>query len=255
MKNYFPIITDSLFCSFLSFLILKVIFSTFLGNSTSNVFSIVIALSLFIVYFALFNKKFSSKKAKKSEEKQSKQVLMNLLFLSEDKIFDLFYSAFSNLNKSPKKLGAKIFLPEDNEVVFLSFSIDGLKKSQIIKAFNSLNEGQNALILSYDCNSDTINFAKNFNNKIKIKSGFEVYSILKKANVFPLNAVVPFIKDSPKYNFKLLFNKKREKSYFFFGIIFLLYSFIVPIKIYYIIIGCTFLIASIACLLFAKNID
>ena len=255
MKNYLPIIADSLFCSFLSFFILKIIFSTFLSNTTSNVFSLVIALSMFIVFFAVFNKKFSSRTAKKKEEKQSKQVLTNLLFLSNDKVFDLFFSAFTILNKSPKKLGAKIFLPEDNVVVFLSFNIDGLNKSQIIKVFNSLLEGQKALILCYDCNAETINFAKNFNNKIKIKSGFEVYSILKEANLFPENSVLPFVKDSPKYNFKLLFNKKRAKSYFFFGIIFLLYSFIVPIKIYYIIIGCIFLLASLACFLFAKNSD
>ena len=49
------------------------------------------------------------------------------------------------------------------------------------------------------------------------------------------------------------FQRKNAKRFLSFGAMLLLFSFIVPIKIYYILFGCAFLTFSLVCRLFGKT--
>ena len=242
-----------MFCSFISFILLRFILSIFISSNLSFYFSLCISLSLLVVFFALFNSKLNKKTNKLSKDKKTLSTLTKLLFMQESELFSLFFSAFSKAGKNPKKVGGNILLEEENCLVFLHFSFDSISKSQIIKFYNLLSKNQTALILSNEFSLDIVSFCDKFQNKIKLMSGEEVYLLLEKTSSLPNNNVLYFLDDKPKVKLSNVFNKKRAKNYFFFGIIFMLYSFIVPIKLYYIIVGSIFLILSLSCLLFAKE--
>lgn len=253
MKNYFAIIIDSFLCSIISFILLKILFSLFLSNTLSICFALICSIALFLVFLRIFLSKRDFNFLKIKEQKQANLTLSQLPFLKKEEIVSLFFSVFTKLDENPKKQGNKIFLPLKNSFVFFLFSFDDIQKSQIIKIYNSLYEKQSAIILTKDYSPEIEKFCQKFNGKIRLYNGEKVYYLLKKADIFPQNKILFFEDKKEKLNFFNLFNKKRAKNYFFFGIIFMLYSFIVPLKLYYIIVGSLFLILSLSCFLFGKD--
>lgn len=51
--------------------------------------------------------------------------------------------------------------------------------------------------------------------------------------------------------FRTVFTRRRAPKYFLFGLTFLLFSFLVPYKLYYILFGTLLTVFSVICLFFA----
>ncbi len=253
MKNYLPVISDTVFCSLAVNIVLRFVFSLFLNSTLSLILSVTISLILGLMFFKIFKKKSGKKALKKEEEKQLKETLIRLSFMKKSSQLKLFERAFSKLNVKTEIINGRLRLPHYGAVIFLRFDFDNIRKSEFIKFCNVLNGDEIGVVFSSDFSSEIKNFAINFDGKIKLFSGREVYELLKKASTLPENEVYFFKEREKKWDFSLLLNKKRAKNYFFFGVIFLLYSFIVPIKIYYIIVGSLFLIFSLTVKLFGRE--
>ena len=173
--------------------------------------------------------------------------------MKKEEQIKFFEEIFSSLNVKFKTQNDCIYLTEHGFVIFLAFNFDGLNKSKILKSFNLLSSDEIGVIFSGEVSGDVKNFAQNFAGKIKLISSVEIFELCKKANLFPNNDICFFVEKEKKWDFSLLLNKKRAKNYFFFGIIFMLYSFIVPIKLYYVLMGSFFLIFSLFVKLFGKT--
>ncbi|MBQ7339771.1 MAG: hypothetical protein IJW43_02820 [Clostridia bacterium] len=255
MKNLFSVIIDSIFCAFIVFIVSKFILSLLIRNDLSIGFSIMLAVCCWGVFFRWFNKKRTFNKITLAEQKKARLSLTQLAFMSDLELCSLFYSAFSKLNLKPQRRGNKIFLPEKNCLVFFCFSLDGIRKSQVIKYYNLLQKNQTAVIFGREFSSEIKDFCRYFENKIILVDGEKTFFTLKKADVFPENKILFFVEKKKTFDFSLLLHKKRAKNYFIFGLLFLLYSFIVPIKLYYIILGSLLLIFSLLCALFGKQVE
>lgn len=255
MKNYIPIISDTLFCALSIFILLRFILSTFLSSTLSIIFSLTISLLSSLVFFKLFKKKSGKNIIKKEEEKRIKEMTIRLSFMKKSSLLTFFQRVFRKFNLNAEIKNGKLYIKEKGVLIFLHFDFDMVKKGEIIKYFNSLESDDIGIIFSSSFSSEIISFISNFNGKLKLYDEKEIFSILKKAGIYPENDVCFFKEKEKKWDFSLLLNKKRAKNYFFFGVIFMLYSFIVPIKIYYIIVGSVFLILSLTLKLFGKNVN
>ena len=254
MKNYIPIISDTLFCTLSIFILLRFVFSTFLSSTLSFIFALTLSLLSSLIFFKLFKKKSGKDFLKKEEVKKIKEMTIRLSFMKKSSQLTFFLRIFKKFNLTAEIKNGRLYIKERGVVIFLHFDFDMVKKSEIIKYFNQLDGDDIGVIFSSSFSTEITSFIANFNGKLKLYDEKEVFSILKKAEIFPENDVCFFREKEKKWDFSLLLNKKRAKNYFFFGVIFMLYSFIVPIKLYYIIVGSIFLILSLSLKLFGKNL-
>ncbi len=182
-----------------------------------------------------------------------KEILVRLSFMRKASQLEFFERIFSKIKVRAEVESGRIYLPDHGAVIFLHFDFDEVRKSEFIKFCNVLRDDEIGVIFSSSFSADVKEFANNFNGKIKLYSGSEVYKLLSRAEIFPENDVYFFKEKEKKWDFSLLLNKKRARNYFLFGITFLLYSLFVPIKLYYVIVGSLFLIFSILVKLFGKE--
>ncbi len=252
MKNYLPVFFDTFFCSFLTFILFRFILSVFIPSQTADIVSIFASLLSALLYFALFKRKADKGFSKKKDGEFYTDTILRLHFLSQTQLLNLFEKAFTKVGRKVKKLNNRLVLEDFNAVAFFYFNFDQITKSKILKYYNLLEKNQVAYIFSTEFPKDVTAFAKKF-NCLTLCDGKKTFSILKKAETYPKNDLHGFNKKQNPFDFSVFLDKKRAKTLFFFGIIFMLYSLIVPIKLYYIIVGSIFLIYALILKLFGKD--
>ncbi len=253
MKNIIPVVYDTFFCTLIAFIVLNFTLSSFMASKVSLILAITLSLLLSLLFYKTFYNKYKKNYTKNTQSREIKNLVLKLSLMKKKEQIKFFEDLFSSINVKFKTQNEQIYLTEHGFVIFLAFNFDGLNKSKILKSFNLLTSDEIGVIFTGEICNDVRNFAENFAGKIKLVSSVEIYELCKRANLFPTNDICFFVEKEKKWDFSSLLNKKRAKKYFFFGIIFMLYSFIVPIKFYYVLIGSLFLIFSLAVKLFGKT--
>lgn len=249
----FSFFSDLLFCAFSSFLLTIVISSYFLGTPFNLIFSICLSLIFTLFAFKYFYSKRYKKRLLEIRKKEQDAVTSNLCFYTKPKLLSLFEKAFSLKGERVEKRTTHLFLPDKNQALFFVFSFDGVKKVDVVKAFNKLKENQTALIYAIDFLAETENFAKRFNGRIILQNGNTVYNLLKETNLLPKKSTPLSQEKTKKASLGNFLERKNSTRYFLFGGLFLLLSFIVPFKIYYIVIGSLLMIFALVLKFFIKD--
>lgn len=255
MKNFsLSTLIDSFFT-----LIFGFVFSCLLLNYFFEpIYSLIISASLAIL-LSLFVAKISYSSYKKRKQKDYtarliKSTLNELDFLSSSSLFNLFFKAYSDDLKNPEKRKNAIFLPQDNLLVVLLFGFKPTTKVEIVKAFNALNEGEKAVILSTEFTKEIKDFSLRFGNRLTLLESEEVYKILKKHDNLPDTVLLlPEATATKKFHTPKIFYKKNAKRFLGFGVMFLFMSYFVPLKIYYLICSGIMLIFGLILTLFGKQ--
>jgi accessory gene regulator protein AgrB len=253
MKNFsLSIITDSLFCCFSFFFLSFIVLNFFIDRAVAIILSVTIALllTLFTIKFLLKRRKVKLIKRKQQFEQENAMEQLNLSPSSVQK--NLFIKVFGKLNEKVEKKKEGLYLPDKKTLIVLKFGYNEVTKADIVKIFNSLDKDQSAHVFAKSFSSETKNFADRF-IRIFLKESDYVYSLLKKADVYPETVFV-----LPKKNIKAqivsnLFNRKKAKTFFGFGIFFIISSFLVPIKTYYVLSGVLMFLISLSCVFFGKE--
>lgn len=141
-------------------------------------------------------------------------------------------------------------MPKENVVLFFRLGFEKVKKVDIVKAYNLLDfsKKQKVYIFAETFEKEIIDFSLRFNGTVNLLNKTVIYKLLKKSNCLSEIEVAPVLNGPKKLNLKSFFTKKRAKSYLTSGIIFLVFSFFVFYKVYYIITGCVLLILAIVCI-------
>ena len=248
-KQLFLRISDSIFLSFIGFLISLIIFRNFTPKNYSLIFAFLFSLLIFLFFFKFFGKKQLNKNKAIAFEKDLNEVLNGLCFTDSKEAFSLL-SAFAN--SSERKKGG-VYNAKTKTLHLALFSFEGVNKTAIVKAYNKINKNEKVIIYSpfYD---DLISPFINLFPQITVIHSHKLYNLMQSLNLLEKAKRVKL--ESPenkRATFKGFFNKKRAKNYFFFGATFLLLSFIVPLKLYYTVCGVVFLIFSVCCKFFGKE--
>lgn len=252
MKFSISVVLDTIFCWFITFILLCFLFSTFVERNLTLIISVTLSLIFSLAYFKLFLNLDKRNSIKKAEKRQYEQTMFSLSLMTYKTLIDFFYRVLSVKYSSVNKNDRYVTVNQTNSVIFFNFNPDGVKKSDLIKAYNHIEENQTAIIYAPSFSNEITAYAKNFNGKILLNGGKEVFSLLKEVNLFPQTVITPLSLNN-KAKLTTLLDKKRAKTFSIFGLTFALYSFLVPIKIYYLVIGCSFLVFALVLKLFGKK--
>lgn len=248
-KTLFTVVTDTLFF----FIIFSLIIFTLFNRFVTYPYSLIIALSCSAIFslliFALLKGKRSKRQTLKINKKTLENACVSLSILNNTQLTEKFYNAYQNAKKEPKYTGKHLTLIS-GEKVFIFFSPDGLKKSDIVKAFNLL-DSKKGIIYYYQAQKEVLEFAKMF-KKLTLLNCEDAYSFLT-SNGISLEINQEVSPTNKRVKLSNLFIKKHAKKHFLFGVSFYLLSFISILKTYYLISGTIFLIFSAICLLFGKT--
>ncbi len=245
---------DLLAVCFATFSISIVLLTYFLDYPRNLIFSLLFTAILSAIFCKILLARRKKQNKGVTDKKHFNQVILQLNYQSraqnDDIIFDALLSNYKEVER--KKHGS--FIPSKNTLFLTRFNFDQIKKSEIIKVFNLLENGQKAVIFAENFSLEVIQFAKRFDGKIILKDGKDTYNLLSKHNNFPLlTFTLPESKKTNPFKIKNIFYKSKAKTFLGFGLGFMFFSFFVPFKIYYVVSGSIMLIIASICILFGKK--
>lgn len=246
-------ILDSAFSAFLSFVLAFLIINFYVERPFSIIFSICIAVPIFIIAFGRIKKSMLSKSVENKKKKAVENMVYSLCLLERAKLLELFERAINNLDLKTLKKKHGIFVENKNVAIFPIFNFDGITKTDVVKVYNSVSLKEKAYILGDDIKPEVKSFMNRFSERIEFVEAEKVYQFLEKANSLPQERF-PNLNSTDKHKFfKKLIKKKHANKFLIFGITFILSSWFVPIKTYYVICGCIFLMLSLICRLYGQE--
>lgn len=254
MKTLTISILDSAFSAFIAFVLTFFIINFYVERPFSILFALCLAVPIFIIAYERIKKS----KLLKSQDNEKKRAIENMVYslclLERNKLLDIFERAISSLEVKTLKRKYGIFIEEKNLAIFPIFSFDGITKTDVVKVYNALSSKQKAYILGENISSDVKNFMDRFNGRIEFVNGEKVYDFLKKVNCLPREKLSLKSNGANKLAFfKRLIRKKHSNKFLIFGITLILSSWFVPIKMYYVLCGCAFLMLSLICRLYGQE--
>ncbi len=253
MKTLPVAILDSVFSAFISFVLAFLIINFYIERPFSIIFSLCIAVPIFIIAFDRIKKSNLLKSAFNKKKKAIENMTYSLCLLERAKVLQLFERAINSLDVKTIKKKYGIFIENKNCAVFPIFNFDGITKTDVVKVFNAVPQKQKAYILGEKMTSDVKSFMDRFNARIEFVDAEKVYEFLEKTNCLPQERFISTNSTPKNTFFKRLIKKKHSSKFLVFGIMLILSSWFVPIKTYYVICGCVFLMLSLICRLYGQE--
>lgn len=254
MRTILSIFLDTLFYTFITFLLCLILLCSFFPLKYSLVFSLVFAILIMLISIKSLTKKNSNLKLKNKDERKMEQLCYSLCIMKEKEKYDFLFDLLNSVGVLAEKKYGGAFIKKANSVIYIFYDFAPLTKSQIVKVFNLLPKTANAFILSNDFDKDVMEFANRFDGRIKLVDKKNFYVYLKEKDFYPPE-VMPLPKEK-KANLKYIVNlldKRKAKHFFLFGLVFIGMSYFAPIKLYYLISGSLFLIYAVILRAFGKN--
>lgn len=244
-KLHFSAIADALFSGFAVFLIGFTVYNMFAQRKAALICAVLTAIPAIICTF-VFTTKRLNKKLCSAAAIPDRENLFFYLGLRGDK--QLFLKLFAALGIAAVNRREGVFLTDKGCYFYPFFGFDGLKKSDVAAASKRAH-GKPFIIAAPVFDSGMCAFIALFEGA-EILDGDGMFELFKKADMLPERKKIPKMlwKDRFSAAKKRVFVKKRAPKYFLFGLTFLLFSFLVPYKVYYIIFGTVLMLLSLSCL-------
>lgn len=256
MKKSLPvIISDTSFLTFVSFILSFVLFDYLSKKPYSLVFSACFSLLTALLFFKIFTSRAKKKNFAKNRREKISSVFYRLCFETKEKNTLRFMRALQKRGFATERKKGGIYLKNEKTTVFIKFGFDSVNKTDVVKAFNNISENEKAVITAEYFTDEIKDFSRLFGDRIILIDGEKVFNLLEATGELPppLEKKLPELGVNPvKRKFGNFLSKKSAKKFLLFGTIFLLTSFFVPLKLYYVISGVVMLIFSAICLLFGK---
>lgn len=169
---------------------------------------------------------------KKSDELQKQKLLLHLALLPDEQKIQLFEHVF--LEQSFKRQG-KLRFSTLTELYFLRFSFSPVSANEIAAISHFSSRKQKVLLC---CEIEEKANALCQSLHIQVKTGTEVYLLVKEANALPeayLGEKTPIAPNERRK--KLWFSKNNAKRFLSGGALILLTSLFTPFAYYYLIFG------------------
>jgi len=252
MKKFdLPLILDIVFLFFAGLFISFTVLRYYL-DSLSFVITISLLFSVMItaVGFKFMQKKHGSTILKKEELTKKKEAFFNLAFYNENELNSYFLKLFTKNGLKAENTKNGIFLKEKGLIVKFAFKLTMLSCDDFVNIVKDTDK--TVLLLTDTAQSDVFSYAKKTNTKII--TGENLFLIMKKNELYPeikfkLTAKEQIVKK--RINIDL--TRKKAKNFFVFGIMLLLFSFVVAFPIYYLIMGNLLIITSVILRFYGKQ--
>lgn len=251
MKFSLSVVLDTLLCAFISFILLFILFNYFFIVSVALTLSITFSLIIGAFIFLYLKKKKNAFNLSK-KNMQLLSVMVNQLSLySKEEQLSVLKRLLNKLSTPFEEKKDFLYIKNKKISLFPLFSFDQITKTDIVKIFNMISKEDLAYIFASVYSTEISSFASRFDGRIILVKKEEFFNILLENDCLPKQKY-PFEENGKVKlsDLKNLLLKKNSKKHFWFGLLFLIMSLFVFFKIYYIIVGCAFLILSLICRLF-----
>ena len=246
------LILDTLFCAFVSFILSFILFYYFLPRPLAITLSVTACALLSLYFIKRGLKKQIGIKLSLKNKKECDQLLTTLKFCTTQEQCEIFCAPLKNKYSIQQKKGG-IFIKDKNCAIFPLFSFENLTKTDVVKIFNRISSSDTAYILCDDHSNEIKTFIDRFDGRIKLFDQNDAYLFLKENQSLPqVKNILTEKKPLTLSAFKDILQKKKAKTLLGFGLTFLVMSYFVSIKIYYLICGCVFLFLALLCRLYGK---
>lgn len=240
---------DTIFISISLFLILFSVLNYFIKSVFySSVISAIITFS-FLFLFRLYKNYKKEKQALIPTNEEVENFFINFSLLKNSDYIEMLKKILpESSNFTPSKSHIEFLIKNEKCCLVIFKTLTTLNLLDAINLINKHKTKYNKIfIISFKFDRKINSVLGNYKgNNIKIISAFETLKLLRKNDIkIDEKIKIKQQKISLKEIFKGFFSKKHSKSFFFGGIIFILTSFIIPFRTYYLIFGILFLIFSI----------
>lgn len=256
MRNVtLTVIVDGIFTAFTTFLLSLVI----LNYGIKNPYNIILAgcCSALITLFSVkFMYSFRKKKyMDKQEAKRFKMIMTELSYLSVSERINLFEKALVSKGYTCAKTKNAVLTTQTNALHFFLFHDKPINKTDVVRAYNRIGKQQKVVIWCKNYTSEVKNFADRFNGKIILNGGKQAFNLLSSTNNLPPISMPQEYENKRSNVLKNIFDRKKAKKLGGLGTVFLILSYFLPFKLYYVIFGCLFLAVSVIALLFGNHFE
>ena len=252
MKITFPTLIDTVFTTFIFFFVSFLILNYYIERQFAITFSIILSVPVLIIVFAKLREKSNRRLCKRKLSKAVEKTCNALDFYTTAQKNDLFIKALSRAGYNTERKHGGIFIKDKNCAIFILYGFKSVDKTDVVKIFNHIKSTETAYIFAKNFSTDITAFIARFKGRIIAIDGNKTHEFLKKYDCLPKeNSLIESISEQ-KFSLSFL-DAKKSKRFLGLGILFLLTSYFVPIKLYYVIFGCLFLVLSLVIKLFGKN--
>ncbi len=255
MKKFIlPLISDILSVAVISFILCFLIVNYFTQGTYAYLIAIFSSIAITLLIGRKIYNKYTERFTKGIASKKYKEVMLQLNFNNRQKNDALFYKALKEKYSDTEKTSSHVILPSQNSLVFTRFNFEEIVKGDIVKIYNKLGAEQNAVVYAESFSTDVEEFAKQFNGRISLKAGKDAYELLESTNNFPdlTFSLLDSVKQK-RFSIGNVLSRKRAKTFLCFGALFILMSYFVPLKTYYVVSGVIMLIISAICIVFGRT--
>ncbi len=253
MNNFsLSVFLDGIFVAVVLFLLFSMLFMLFLPPTACYVLALCLAIGISIILYKFMFEKKSKLTQQSSLLKKAESLAVQLNLMTHTEVLNIFERAYKALNKCVKKQKGVLIIEDEKLVILPKFSFDGISKTDLVKA-NTLTTGDyNLYVYSGEYSTDFTQFASRFLGVTLIPLT-ECYQLLEKTDTLPEFKYNTFPKKQRPKILNNVFQKKRAKNFLAFGIFFLISSYFVPLKTYYIISGAVMLIIALLSKIYGKT--
>ena len=258
MKTQLNVILDTIFFSGIIF-IFSFSWIKFYTHSVlnSSIFSAVITALFIIFFFKKTNKRVQKNKLGKQEKDQAKLLAMRLNMMDKQDVLSYFLSACTT-KENPKLTNCGIeFYSKDEKWLFAPiFSSTTLDTKLFISIINSAfkNDVKKIIFCTSKVDESVLSMQKEITIPCEFWDEFSLYN--KKGRLLPppiCPQLVTHLKPRKNEIMKNALKKVRAKNYIYFGLILLIFSYFIPMKLYYLISGSLLLSLGVTALVLNKK--
>lgn len=254
MKKLSSIITvDGAFIFFTAFLLLYTLFKPLIKSVWGTTLTVTLLASVVTFLLIFYIDYLERKKGVKILSDENYLAFLKYLYLSDKEtavsIVKTYYER-QNLTFEDKNL---YFLVNNNLAVFYNFSIEKLNAGKIIHYYKLTPKNLKTVVLT--CNEE-IEITKTLNDlnlDIKIVTAKEIFYLLEKENALPILDNFKSKKRKLKINLKDVLKQENANKFLLWGTVFIAFSWITYFKVFYLLVGATFLITALYLRFFKKS--
>lgn len=254
MKLSFSLIIDVCFSAFISFLLAFVVLNYFIDKRFAIAFSVILSIPVAIIAFKKITEKRKKNTLKKAEKDALDIMLSQLAVYTQTEQNEFFCHAFIKAGYAPTRKNGAIYILKEKCATLIKMGAEGAKKADVVRAFNLKGNIEKSYIFTSIADKELEDFCKRFNGKVTLVKAESVFKFLSSIDFLPkIKFNFPEKVPLKKQISTAFFSKKKAGKYFSFGLIFLMMSYFVPIKLYYIICGSVFLLTALILKLFGRE--
>ncbi len=203
------------------------------------------------VFRHLSYKKSVKYSLKREDEERKDAVLNSLCLMSETELSEYFCSLLGKMQlPHAAQEDGSIILTESNTAVYFYFTFSKTYAGRVIEFYKQTQKACKTLVIGREFSEEVRALTARFCGRIELLDGTGLYLTMKRFELFPpIKEELKEVKQ--KLNLpKTVFNKKRARQYFLYGLTLEFFSFFAFYPIYYVLMGTALILFAIVCYFF-----